>query len=86
MALWRLAGRPVAAPPSPTVPGLDPRAKYAPAVEWLVAHGIDALLVRGTFRPDAPLRRVQLLRSLRGLSADVVDGAAVPNAPACPAA
>ena len=85
MALWRLAGRPVGAPPAPAVPGLDPQAKYAPAVEWMAAHGIDALLVGGAFRPDAPLRRSQLLRSLRGLSRDATVGAGAPDAPACPA-
>lgn len=67
LALWRLAGRPADEPPV-SVPGLDPGAKYAPAMHWLAAHGTDALSAGGTFRPDAPLRRVQLLRLLRNLS------------------
>ncbi|MCB1013869.1 MAG: alpha/beta hydrolase [Acidimicrobiales bacterium] len=69
LALWRLAGRPGAGAP-PAVAGLDPAARHAPAVSWLLAHGGDALLVGGTFRPDAPLRRAQLLRLLRGVSAE----------------
>lgn len=85
LALWRLAGRPVGAPPV-GVPGLDPGAKHAPAVDWLAAHGIDALVVGGVFRPDAPLRRVQLLRLLRGLSLDPTAWLAPSPAPNCPAA
>ena len=52
----------------------------------LAAHGIDALLVGGTFRPDAPLRRSQLLRSLRFLSGGATAGSVAPNAPVCPVA
>lgn len=85
LALWRFAGRPVGAPPA-EVPGLDPSAKYAPAVDWLAAHGIDALLVGGSFRADAPLRRVQLLRLLRGLSLDPTAWTGPSPGPICPAA
>lgn len=67
LALWRLAGRPDRAPRSGTA-GLDPSAAYSPAVDWLASEGIDALLVGGSFRPDAPLRRGQLLRLFHALS------------------
>ena len=83
MALWRVAGRPAVEPLA--VDGLDPGAKEAPAVAWLVAEGADGLLVDGRFRADAPVRRAQLLTVLRQLSATsgppVADGV-----PACPAA
>lgn len=82
LALWRLAGRP-SAPPS-GVEGLDPVAKEAPAVDWLVAQGADGLLVGGRFRGDAPLRRAQLLAVLRQLSAapPSARGGAVTECPA----
>lgn len=67
VALWELAGRASVTTPGP-VPGLDPSAAYAPAVEWLDAQGMDALVVGGTFRADAPARRLQVMRLLRGLS------------------
>lgn len=85
LALWRLAGRPVV-PASAAIPGLDPGAKHAPAVEWLAAHGIDALVVGGAFRAAAPLRRVQLLRLLRGLSLDPTAWEAPPPVSMCGAA
>lgn len=83
MALWRLAGRPSAAPSG--TEGLDPAAKEAPAVDWLAAQGADGLLVGGRFRAGAPLRRAQLLTVLRQLSTAPtpgLDGVV----PACPAA
>lgn len=83
LALWRLAGRP-AAPPSGTE-GLDPAAKAAPAVDWLVAGGADGLLVGDRFRVDAPARRAQLLSVLRQLAA-APPGSVADGVTACPAA
>lgn len=83
LALWRLAGRPTA-PPSGTE-GLDPSAKAAPAVDWLVAHGADGLLVGGRFRGDAPARRAQLLTVLRQLAA-APPGSVAEGVTPCPVA
>jgi acetyl esterase/lipase len=81
-AAWALAGRPVA-PSSEAVPGLDPSAPHAAAVQWLATQDFDALLVGGTFRADAPARRVQVLRLLRGLSFEADAWAVAPAAPLC---
>lgn len=83
VALWELAGRPVAPPTADAVPGLDPAADHAPAVEWLAVQGIDALLVGGVFRAGAPARRAQAMRALRSLSFDADAWAETPAAPLC---
>lgn len=83
LALWRLAGHGPIAPTEVDVAAHHVIADYAPAVEWLDDRGLDSFLVGGVFRPDAPLRRAQLVRALRRLSfdggawADLPDGAAL---------
>lgn len=82
MALWRLAGRPIGAPVS-GLPGLDPSAKYALAVDWLADRGLTDVFAGDTFWPHAPLRRLHLVRILRGLSFDPGAWATPPDQPLC---
>jgi hypothetical protein len=58
--LWRREGRPAAAPPTA---GDVPRALRAP-VGWVEEQALAAELPDGSFRPDRPVGRGELLRAL----------------------
>jgi acetyl esterase/lipase len=80
--LWEMTGSaPVAS--ATGFPDVDPAKPYAPAIDWLVAHGIATGFRDGTFRPAAAVTRAQFAGFLRVIGASPDAWGDVPDRPLC---